>query len=44
MERGVLTVEGVVAHRASLLSAIKPLREPLEPVVDVSWMVVGTRR
>ena len=41
---GVLTVEGVVAHRASLLCVIKPLREPLKPVVDASWMVVGARR
>ena len=37
-------MEGVIAHRASLLSAIKPLREPLKPVVDASWMVVGARR
>ena len=34
MGRGVLTVEGVVTHRPSLLCAIKPLREPLKPMVD----------
>ena len=42
--RGVLTVEDVVAHRVSLLSLIKPLRELLKPVVDASWMVVGAHR
>ena len=29
---------------SSLLCVIKPLREPLKPMVDASWMVVGTRR
>ena len=35
---------GVVALHVSLLSAIKPLCEPLKPVVDVSWMVVGAHQ
>ena len=40
-------MEGVIAHRASLLCAIKPLHELLKPIVDGSGhasILVGVRR